>query len=735
MDFTASQIDSGDTPTGGTDLHLRHLFAHLARIDLLLQRQVRHWQSAGQNANDPFRGLYVADGEATALVSRPPASNWGDAAVLPADEEADFRESERLAMRHASEIAAEARLQSITPRLDHLRDVFQLDAKSLDTLLICLAPALDRRYEKLYGYLQDDISRKWPSIGLIADLLSGPGPDRLAFQTFFGPESSLFANRLLQFAAEDRQTGSSLLSRSLAVDPAIVSWLCGRYQPPAELVGHVVLTLPVETETDQLLGGAVIDSLFEDHFPRPDAGVPALLSFTGPDEESRTAAARMVAARGRRPLLSVGLRGLADPTSSSPIDSLPLRLALRDALLTGAIPFLTGGDALIREGTIEPRVLSELFQHPGLIIVAGNQPWQPQGMARDARFVAVHFPPPSRDRRIELWRAFAGSKLQDTADLSGLAGQFQLTTGQIRDAVMTAGDRAVQENRPLHVDDLYAAARSHSSQNLSSLSFKIIPHYDWADIVLPDDQMALLRELVDMVRLRPQVLDNWGVGRKLVASRGVTALFSGPPGTGKTMAAEVIAGQLGLDLYKINLSSIVSKYIGETEKNLERIFQEATSSNAILFFDEADALFGKRSEVRDSHDRYANIEISYLLQRMEMYDGVTILATNLRANLDEAFARRLNFAVDFPFPDEHYRRRIWQTLLPYDLPHAPDLDFDLLARRYRLAGGNIRNILVSAAYLAAADGQSVTMAHLLHGARRELQKMGRLVGDDELGIG
>jgi len=197
------------------------------------------------------------------------------------------------------------------------------------------------------------------------------------------------------------------------------------------------------------------------------------------------------------------------------------------------------------------------------------------------------------------------------------------------------------------------------------------------------------------------------------------------------LAAEVIAAELGLDLYKIDLSTVVSKYIGETEKNLERIFSEAASSNAILFFDEADALFGKRSEVRDSHDRYANIEISYLLQRMEAYDGVTILATNLRANLDEAFTRRLQFSVDFPFPDEADRLRIWQTLFPPSVPRDHDLDLPLLAQRYKLAGGNIRNILVSAAYLAAADGGQVTMSHLLHGTRRELQKMGRLLADEE----
>jgi SpoVK/Ycf46/Vps4 family AAA+-type ATPase len=277
-----------------------------------------------------------------------------------------------------------------------------------------------------------------------------------------------------------------------------------------------------------------------------------------------------------------------------------------------------------------------------------------------------------------------------------------------------------------------AAARTASSSRLSGLARKVPSRYGWTDIVLPVDQILLLQEIVASVRGRPTVLEEWGLGRKLASSRGVSVLFAGPPGTGKTMAAEIIAADLGLDLYKIDLSSIVSKYIGETEKNLERIFAEAESSNAILFFDEADALFGKRSEVRDSHDRYANVEISYLLQRMEAYDGVTILATNLRANLDEAFTRRLQFAVDFPFPEEADRLRIWQTLFPPDVPRTRDLDFKMLSRRFKLAGGNIRNIILSAAYLASANGGILTMEHLLHGTRRELQKMGRLVGDKDL---
>ena len=233
------------------------------------------------------------------------------------------------------------------------------------------------------------------------------------------------------------------------------------------------------------------------------------------------------------------------------------------------------------------------------------------------------------------------------------------------------------------------------------------------------------------MHFRTQVHERWGFGDKLALGKGLAALFAGPSGTGKTMGAAIIAGELGLDLFKIDLATLVSKYIGETEKNLARIFAEAEHSNAILFFDEADALFGKRSEVKDAHDRYANLEVAYLLQRIEEYDGIVILATNLRKNLDEAFVRRMQFIIEFPFPNESDRRRIWEQIWPAATPREPSLDLGFMARRCEIAGGNIRNIALQAAFLAAANGGRVTMEHLIHATRREYQKMGRVVSETE----
>ena len=454
-----------------------------------------------------------------------------------------------------------------------------------------------------------------------------------------------------------------------------------------------------------------------------------IFAFHGLDGLGMRAACLALARAAGRSFLSIDLAQRSDAVAQRIL----FEYGLRDARMLGAVPFVSGWDQVAKQPLPLIDMLNTVCQYPGPIVVASQMPWHLSDVERDRPVAWQSFPAPEYRSRVKIWQHFlATSNAPVPLDLSHLAGQFQLTAGQIRDAIASACDYAVVEGREVNERDLFAAARSHSSPNLAGLARKIIARYGWDDLVLPADQRALLAEMISTVRSRPRVLDEWGLGHKLVSSRGITALFSGPPGTGKTMAAEIISTELGLDLYKIDLSTVVSKYIGETEKNLEKIFTEAQSSNSILFFDEADSLFGKRSEVKDSHDRYANLEISYLLQRMESYDGITVLATNLRANLDEAFTRRLQFVIDFPFPESPDRLAIWQTLFPSQLPQAANLAFEELAARFELSGGSIRNVIVGAAYLAAADGGQVTMKHLLHGTRRELQKMGRLVQDLDL---
>jgi AAA+ superfamily predicted ATPase len=711
-----------------SDPSLQHLQIELTRLDILLHREVRRWQQAGQDATDAFRGQYVSDDEANALLKRSFGTSWGQTVAESKQEQQAYAKALAQVEQQREAVIQTAQSQGHQLRLLHLAETFGLNQFELDTLLVCLAPTLDLSYERLYGYLQDDVTRRRPNVNLVLDLLVEPGLPKLNRLAHFADNAPLFKYNLLEKVTEAGPAKLPLLAQTLHVDDAIVAWLLGTYQSHADLGEHAILSQPQASETDKLLAGEVQTELP----PLANTDQPPLVIFYGPDQAGQRAAIRLLAAETEQPLLTVNMAAVIE-AEISPLRA--VRLALRDARLTGAILALTSSKAWEDQGHIPPDILAELCPHPNLVIIAGQTRLQAGGIERDRQFVWLEFPIPTYSQRRALWLHFLGQDVSlDSLNLADLTGQFILTTGQIRDAVATAKDIAAQHHEPLQDEHLFAAARAQSSSRLAVLARKIEPRYDWLDIILPDDQRTILNEMIDTVRGRPLVLDEWGVGQKLASSSGVTALFAGSPGTGKTMAAEVIARELGLDLYKIDLSSIISKYIGETEKNLEKIFREAESSNAILFFDEADAIFGKRSEVRDSHDRYANIEISYLLQRMETYAGVTILATNLRANLDEAFTRRLQFVIDFPFPEEEYRLHIWQALFPPDVPHDPEIDFDLLARRFKLAGGNIRNIIVNATYLAAADGQAVTMEHLLHGTRRELQKMGRLIPESDLTI-
>jgi hypothetical protein len=411
-----------------------------------------------------------------------------------------------------------------------------------------------------------------------------------------------------------------------------------------------------------------------------------------------------------------------------------LRLALREGLLLQCAVHLEHAEAL---GTPAARpllgVLAEAVTDFGwLVITSGDGPWPHPDVLDDDLVVTVVVPPTSVEVRARAWRralAGAGDDPEGWAQL--LASRYQLGPAQIRAAVHAARMRRLM--RPGHpaltLDTLTAACREGTRHRLGTLAGKVDARYGWDDLVLPPHQIDVLQEICAQVRHRHTVHERWGFGRRLAHGTGLCVLFSGPSGTGKTLAASVLARDVGLDLYRVDLAQVVSKYIGETEKNLAAVFDEARTGNAILFFDEADALFGKRSAVTDAHDRYANIEISYLLQRMDDHDGVVVLATNLRQNLDDAFTRRIRFLVDFPFPDAGLRERIWRGHFPPQAPVSAEVDPTWLAANVQVAGGNIKNIVLNAAFRAAAEDTAVTPAHLLHGVRREFDKVGKVWSD------
>ncbi len=500
--------------------------------------------------------------------------------------------------------------------------------------------------------------------------------------------------------------------------------------------------------------------------PRPDrAGKGLVVWMRGPERLGKREVAAYLSAALGRPLLVVDTPALVTlaggdpslPTAPAPPLALKrlIQRALREAHLLGAIIYWAEADALaLRAGAEQlqagaqaqdlPADLAHLLEDWRGCALFDVRTALPLYVRDGPASVELDFPAPSNQRRRYLWeRALSGvgASVAPEVDLSLLTGAFRLTGDQIEAAASTAYHaavwRAASAGRPdeacITMRDLLAACRAHSNQGLGVLARKIVPVYTWDDLVLPPDRLAQLREMCLHIRHGPTVFEQWGFDRKLSRGKGLSVLFAGQPGTGKTMAAEVLANDLGLELYKIDLSGVVSKYIGETEKNLERIFQEGHTSNAILFFDEADSLFGKRSEVKDSHDRYANIEISYLLQRMEEYDGIVILATNLRKNLDEAFIRRLHGAIEFPMPEEPDRLEIWRRTFPPEAPLAGDVDLEFLARRFKLSGGNIKNIVLEAAFFAADEGRPISMAHLVRATRREHQKIGKLISEADFG--
>jgi ATP-dependent 26S proteasome regulatory subunit len=382
--------------------------------------------------------------------------------------------------------------------------------------------------------------------------------------------------------------------------------------------------------------------------------------------------------------------------------------------------------------------LTEALQELGWITFLCSASPLPVEMLSKANIYPVEIPPPDVEGQIALWKMHLESIAAElnAMDLSQLVSQFNLTGGQILNAIKRA-EKIAHVRDPyrtrLDIQDLSSSSRTESQPRLTALARKVEPRYGWQDLVLPESHMSQLHEIASQAKHRHRVMRDWGFGKKMALGRGLNALFAGSSGTGKTMAAEVIGYELGLDIYKIDLSAVVSKYIGETEKNLNRLFNEAEHSNAILFFDEADALFGKRSEVKDAHDRYANIEVGFLLQKMEEYEGITILSSNLRRNIDEAFVRRIQFIIDFPFPDATHREMIWRKTFPEKAPLDADVDFTFLATKFKLTGGHIRNIGLRSSYYAAEANGAITMAHVVRATKRELQKMGKLYTEAEFG--
>jgi AAA+ superfamily predicted ATPase len=696
-------------------LNREQLEAEIARLRLLLHRRAlwlrQHWT---HEASQDYMAWRISNAQA----------DWLLGGEDRAAEAAFYANEPDAATLGASLAAVEARIAGTSVELqragapatlDVLTRLFELSPFERDVFLLALAPEVDSSFERLYAYVHDDLTRRQATPQLALTLLASEQETADA-RDYFMPEATLRRFRLV--GLDDAVPPPGFANRPLRVDERLLNFVLGVNRPD-ERLASVLAPAPValiasadRTLVERIAGWAQTGDL-----------ASRAVNLVGSADASPLHLARAVCDELRIDLFQVNAASL--PAARAERREL-LALLEREAVLLQTALYLDL-DAIRAEERRE--LTDDIDRLRVFIVIASGVRWPG---TRETFAAAVRKPDASQ--QAELWQhALAPADDAEDLEIAALVEQFDLGTAQIGRAVTAARELATLRDGDATptADDLWRACEQEAAPKLDELAQRIVPCYAWDDIVLPPEPFRQLQEISAQVSHRAQVYQSWGFGAKLNRGRGISALFAGASGTGKTMAAEVLAQHLRLDLYRIDLAGVVSKYIGETERNLRSIFAAAERGGVILFFDECDALFGKRSEVKDSHDRYANIEVNYLLQRMEDFRGLAILATNRRSALDSAFVRRLRFIVDFPFPDAAHRRRIWESMFP---PEADLQGLDIAWHaRLEIPGGHIRNIALAAAFLAAEEGEPIGMLHVMRAARREYTKMDRIVQEADFG--
>ena len=594
--------------------------------------------------------------------------------------------------------------------LDALRAAFQLTATEQRSLWLLLA--VEVAPDVIGGVATPEV---------LDALVYGAPAVRDRFADELATDGRLFRYALVEWAdGRDDRTGR--FTRPLRVSARVVDLAMGRKTLALEVAAVGELIDRPDPGDDLLIDEAarrsIADALAR-HGTRGEGPVPLVL---GPEGAGRHALVAAAAATLGARLLSIRCADLPPRISDL------LAAIQREAILFRAVIVLRGVEHLVPEpdaGRLDrARMLDAAFAgYPGPVALISARGLT-MALLPGRGTLPIELGIPDEFDRATLWRR-AIPEADDLAEAA--AARYWITGGVIQRAAAIAVARAAGRGGVATEEDVHVGVRAVVDDHLTTLGVRIDSTSTWQDLVLPGEIMDELVEMIARVRHRRQVLDEWGFGRKIGRGLGLPALFSGPPGTGKTMVAGLVARELGLDLYQIDLSRMVSKYVGETEKNLARVFDAAEAGHAILLFDEADALFAKRTEVKSSVDRYANLEVNYLLQRMESFTGITILTTNFDAAIDEAFRRRLAFRIAFQVPDHDERARLWRALIPANAPLDKDVDFGVLAARFTMTGGYIKNAALRGAYLAAAEGGQIAMRHLLRGATAEYASMGKVI--------
>lgn len=598
------------------------------------------------------------------------------------------------------------------PALEAIRAIFHLSPFERDVVLLCAAMEFDATVASLCAAAQGDPQRTYPTFSLALAALPNAHWSALA------PDAPLRRWQLIEVGA-----GPSLTFSPLRVDERVLHYIAGIRHLDARLAA-LIAPLPA---AGALVPShrAVVERLVMAWRHAPAHAPLPVVQLCGRDMVSASAIAAAACADLGLQVHAVS----ADLLPTAPADlHAVIRVWEREALL-GASALLLDCEELDGSDSARIGAIRRFIEQLGQPLIVACRDRQRIGQRPS---VTLDVAAPDMDEQGAVWHAALGETAQHVnGHVDHLVAQFNLSAAEIVSAAAVArggGEKAATDQIS---DALWEACRLQSRARLDDLAQRIVSPATWEDLVLPEAQRSILPEIAVHVRQRSRVYQQWGFASKGERGLGISALFAGASGTGKTMAAEVLANELRLDLYRIDLSAVVSKYIGETEKNLRRLFDAAEAGGAILLFDEADALFGKRSEVKDSHDRYANIEVGYLLQRMESYRGLAILTTNFKSALDTAFLRRIRFVVQFPFPDAAQRAEIWRRVFPSATP-TEGLNIEALAR-LNVAGGNIRNIALNAAFLAAEADEPVRHKHLLSAARAEYAKLEKPLTHMEIG--
>lgn len=714
---------------GTRTLAVTPLALALEALDARLIREARRAAARGMLSLDELRGLYASTERVERLLA------WHASDELA---QTSLRDDGTLSDLLLTEPAWRALARELAPT-----------PVERDLVLLALARELRLDYEIVFGYLNDDLTRRWPTRDLALRLLARDDGERACLRAALGERAPLVRQGLLRICDSGEHT--SWLAAGICATPLAAALLGNAGAPAMRLP-------PGVTMADEAAGpqAALIPKAAQARLARiaravlDDEPIP-LIVLEGRDGCGRTRLARDLARAIGAPLLRVDLRVAAadDPGSDAGLRATRGAGAAEQALsaallwqrLARAVVLIDGADAWFARGGAPmvpaPGLVECLAGARGPVLLRLDKGANWHAALGALRVAHVEVADASLAERSRAWHdalhhAAPRATLPDL-DALALADRFDLTPGRIARIVRRAADEgglddALEATPALSATAgrLSETARDDSHGAIGTLAVRAPTPHLWNDLVLPAPTMARLRDFSAAIRDRAIVLDRWGFGRRAARARGVSALFAGASGTGKTMAASVIARELALDLFVIDLSMVVSKYIGETEKNLDKVFGAARDAGAILFFDEADALFGKRSEVRDAHDRYANIEVAYLLQQLDAHDGIVVLATNLSRNLDAAFSRRMRYVVEFPLPGDVDRLRLWRGIFPDEAPLDPDVDLAFLASNFPLAGGDIRNVALEAACLAAAEGgAAIAMRHLVRAMARQISKEGK----------